>query len=476
MKRMIVLVAAVLAVSPLKAAPGQERQTPAERVAPFVGEGTLLIIRIDLSAIDVAAWWAKMVEMGKYSEEDAADAARAGRDAREWVDAFRRMGGRDLYFLTDVEDLKPFGARGVVPLRAPARPAEMAQFLAADPRAGEPGGQERLVSVQFPRAVVAGSAVVVGTQVQVDRAGTIAPTERPEVARAFAAVEGSEVQVVFVPNADTRRVLEELMPELPASVGGGPQLPTVSVEATDADAAEAGADSGTFTITRSDTSGDLTVYYSVSGTAINGTDYTQLSGAGVIPEGDYSVDVEVAPLDDGLEEGSETVILTISADAAYNVGSPDSGTVTLLDDDAVVVHNYAAGEETALGTVAGTYLDTHASDDVYEAITEQLRGKKSVLEHTWTFNVSGGNTATFHVEAWHEGTEDDFLFQYSTDGATWTDMVTVTKTGDDDTAQTYDFAGALSGTVYVRVIDTDRSPGNTALDTLSIDEMFIRCQ
>ena len=40
-----------------------------------------------------------------------------------------------------------------------------------------------------------------------------------------------------------------------------------------------GQDPGVFTITRDDTSGDLTVYYTVTGSAGGGSDYAALSGS-----------------------------------------------------------------------------------------------------------------------------------------------------------------------------------------------------
>src|SRR5437667_12283926 len=56
-----------------------------------------------------------------------------------------------------------------------------------------------------------------------------------------------------------------------------PEKPTVTVSATDAQAAEQGPDAGTFTISRAgDTSSDLAVNYSLGGTAPNGTDYERL--------------------------------------------------------------------------------------------------------------------------------------------------------------------------------------------------------
>ncbi len=109
-------------------------------------------------------------------------------------------------------------------------------------------------------------------------------------------------------------------------------LPTVSISATDPNASETGPDSGTFTITHSGSaSAALTVSYTVSGTATNGSDYTALSGAVTIPAGSSFAAIAVVPLDDSLTEPAETVIATLSPGSAYTVGSPGSATVTIAD-------------------------------------------------------------------------------------------------------------------------------------------------
>lgn len=134
------------------------------------------------------------------------------------------------------------------------------------------------------------------------------------------------------------------------------------------------------------------------------------------------------------------------------------------------------------GTVSGSYVDTQVSDNVYESIEEEAittgkpSGRISYLEHKWTVDVTGGSSVTFFLEAYHTAnTEgDDFVFAYSTDDSTYTDMVTVTKTADDDTYRTYELPSTLSGTVYIRVKDTDRTGGNNARDTIYIDHIFIR--
>ena len=263
-------------------------------------------------------------------------------------------------------------------------------------------------------------------------------------------------------------------------------VPEVTIAATDAAAAEEQQDPGEFTVTRNGTGlltqGDLVVHYTVGGSASAGDYVETLSGQVTIPDGQASATIAITPVDDGDVEGDETVTLTLSADAAYTIGSPASDTVTIADNDAVATDDEAVGETPVAGTVWGTYVDTHAGDDVYESITEVLSGtnppskRYSYLEHRWTFQVTGGDTVTFHLQAHHTPSSDgdDFLFQYSTNGTDWTDMVTVTKTADDDTYQTCALPDSLSGTVYVRVIDTDHTKRNQDLDTVFIDDMFIR--
>jgi hypothetical protein len=138
----------------------------------------------------------------------------------------------------------------------------------------------------------------------------------------------------------------------------------------------------------------------------------------------------------------------------------------------------ANGESTTRGTVSeGDYVNTKASDNSYEAITEEIKaGKWSQLDHTWTFDIAGNTSVIFMVEAYHPANSegDDFVFAYSTDNVVFTEMFTVTTTSDDDTYQSYKLPPATSGTVYVRVTDTDNTRGNTGLDTLYVDDMLIR--
>ena len=114
--------------------------------------------------------------------------------------------------------------------------------------------------------------------------------------------------------------------------GDGSTLPTVSLTATDSSASEVGPDNGTFTITRSgSTALSLTVYYSMGGTASNGTDYNSISGSATIPAGSTATTVTIVPKTDSLAEGTETVVLTLSPYSAYQIGLPSSAAVSIAD-------------------------------------------------------------------------------------------------------------------------------------------------
>ena len=78
---------------------------------------------------------------------------------------------------------------------------------------------------------------------------------------------------------------------------------------------------------------DITVSYGIGGSAVGGSDYTTLSGTVAVPGGATSVDIPVAITDDTANENDETVILTLTQGSGYTVGSPNSHTLTITDND-----------------------------------------------------------------------------------------------------------------------------------------------
>jgi len=179
----------------------------------------------------------------------------------------------------------------------------------------------------------------------------------------------------------------------------------------------------------------------------------------------------------------------------YGVGGFFQATLTVTDNEGGsgsnwVVIDVAQGDIVSVATAdvvteagaitAGSYLDTQDPDGVYEALTEEAtKGnpakQRSQASHTWRFDVASGPYHSFHVDGYHtpnaEG--DDFAFEYSRDGVNFAPMLVVAATAPGAPLQSFTFPVNVSGTLYVRASDTDRSQGNSALDTLFVDEMFV---
>lgn len=105
----------------------------------------------------------------------------------------------------------------------------------------------------------------------------------------------------------------------------------LNITATDPAAAKAGTNTATLTVTRSNSSGALTVPYAVTGTATAGVDYEALSGSVSFANGQSSATITVTPLNGGvLPEGSETVIVTLSPPVG-TVAQTTSATANITD-------------------------------------------------------------------------------------------------------------------------------------------------
>ncbi len=291
------------------------------------------------------------------------------------------------------------------------------------------------------------------------------------------------VRVIDTNRTEGRQVLDTVHVDrlVITVVPGAAPLPVVTIAATDPDASESG-DPGQIVVSRNTATTPIVVYYSVGGTATpaaapGGGDYLALSGSVSLGIAQTTAAIPIQPFQDSLVEGSETVVVTLQADPAYSIGSPSSATVTITDDDTNgPVAHLSAAETVVYGRItANDHLATHASDNVREVIAEESHGggKRSRLEHRWTFSAAVAGPLEFVVEA-HTTPGEAFGFEYSLDGSTWTPLLTVTKTSDDNTTQSVPVVGGTGGTIFIRAVDMDRGRDDPAVDSLSIDFMAIR--
>ena len=106
----------------------------------------------------------------------------------------------------------------------------------------------------------------------------------------------------------------------------------IQVVASAPDADEVGEVAGVFTVSRTGpTTASLTVNVSLGGTASNGSDYVAVGQTAVIPAGQSSVTVAVTPYDDRINEGSESVVMSVLPGTGYVNGASNAATVWIAD-------------------------------------------------------------------------------------------------------------------------------------------------
>jgi uncharacterized protein (DUF1800 family) len=94
---------------------------------------------------------------------------------------------------------------------------------------------------------------------------------------------------------------------------------------------EAGLQPARVTLFRAGNLDPVTVRYSVSGTALAGTDYHAPTGTITLPGGASQVDLLITPRSDALTEPAETVEIRLLADPTFDLGTPDRTTITIDD-------------------------------------------------------------------------------------------------------------------------------------------------
>ncbi|MFB8915757.1 putative Ig domain-containing protein [Xanthomonas phaseoli pv. phaseoli] len=100
----------------------------------------------------------------------------------------------------------------------------------------------------------------------------------------------------------------------------------------------------------------LSIGFNVGGTATNGTDYATINSPLVIAAGQTSGTITVNPTPDTTVEPDETVVISLNAGSGYTVGSPNSATGTILNDDlpGLSINDVSVNEGNA-GTTNATF-------------------------------------------------------------------------------------------------------------------------
>ena len=110
-------------------------------------------------------------------------------------------------------------------------------------------------------------------------------------------------------------------------------IPLLAITAPVPIGSESGPTNALFNLTRTgDTNAAITVTLQISGTASNGVDYATIANSILLPAGNTSTNITIAPIPDTLAEGDETVIFTIANNpTAYAIAPPGCALITIKD-------------------------------------------------------------------------------------------------------------------------------------------------
>jgi hypothetical protein len=194
-----------LAVLVLASAAGADTSAEARAkvVAPFLDPQTLGVVRIDIDRLEPEALGKRLAAILKRDEEEIA------REAKELAGLKKQLaeaGAKEVYVVISLADL-PQSTLVVVPLAVGKDEKPLAEILRP---LGFAGLERR------------GDAVAAGSEATLQRLRDLKPDPRPDLAKAFEALgEPSDVEFVLLPPAALRKSIQELIPTLPADVGGG---------------------------------------------------------------------------------------------------------------------------------------------------------------------------------------------------------------------------------------------------------------
>ncbi|SDD06159.1 Calx-beta domain-containing protein [Pedobacter soli] len=226
---------------------------------------------------------------------------------------------------------------------------------------------------------------------------------------ADAIVEGTETVVATLVTSGNPLVSISNMPTIINITDNTQAIVTVVATADGAEPSTPGL--FTFMLSHVSTT-DTKITYTVSGSATSGTDYASIGNTATIPAGQTTVTVAVPVLDDNLNEGDETVILTMNAatNNALIMANTTPATVNISDNHSPEVNSPAisTNEDTVVnGTIAAG--DAEGDPLTFAVGTAPVHGKVVLnADGTYTYtpdpNYSGTDSFTVSVSDGKGGT------------------------------------------------------------------------
>jgi len=182
-------------------------------------------------------------------------------------------------------------------------------------------------------------------------------------------------------------------------------LPTVSVVATVSNVVTGANVPGQFTFYRSDnTNQAVTVSFQLSGTAIKFNDYRTPQGdmpeSVTIPAGATSLVLSILAVDHGAPQGRKSIVLTLSTNSGFNVGYPNTASLTISDNVRIASAHPAPGGGFTVtwGSLPGSVYQVMSKNNLSDPAWKTLSGNIVATSTTtsWTDTSTAGVPQRFY--------------------------------------------------------------------------------
>ena len=179
-------------------------------------------------------------------------------------------------------------------------------------------------------------------------------------------------------------------------------LPSITLAVSPSSVTEDGTANLVYTFTRSGvTTNALTVNYTLGGTATLNTDYTRTGTTNTVTfaASSSTATVIVDPTADTTVESNETVALTLATGTGYTVGTPNTVTGTITNDDVTLPSitlslNYSGISESSPGNFVYTFTRTGVTTNAL-TVNYNIAGTASATDYTGA-TPGNGKTITFN--------------------------------------------------------------------------------
>lgn len=199
--------ALALIATPLFAQPAGEASSFAKTATPFIDDHTLVVVRVDLSRVDIDT----VLKLAVPIIGDGDEAGELVNAVKKWRKDFIQLGGKDVFFTYGAADFPNVPCALVpAPEKETTRKALADKLLALFEKAGK---EAQWTTIH--------GCICVGTKDALTVVKSRKPVERPDLMAAIDAGKDGVAQVAFALSAEAKKIHEQVAPMLPAELGGG---------------------------------------------------------------------------------------------------------------------------------------------------------------------------------------------------------------------------------------------------------------